>query len=41
MHLRIVLGVELCRRLAFVDSRVGVRVNDRIAFWVRIECIYG
>ena len=41
MHLRIVLRVELCRRLAFEDSRVRVRVRDRIAFWVRIECIYG
>ena len=41
MHLRIVLGVELCRRLAFVDLRVRVRVRVRIAFWVRFESIEG
>ena len=39
VHLRIVFGVELCRRLAFVDSRVRVSVRVRITFWVRVECI--
>ena len=32
MHLRIVLGVELCIRLAFIKSRVRVRVMPGLPF---------
>ena len=32
MHLRIVLGVEFCIGLAFVESRVRFRVMVRIGF---------
>ena len=40
MHLRIVLGLELCIGLAFRESRVSARVRVKVKIRVRIKCIF-